>query len=91
MIQGTPFADNISGYAGNDTITGGLGSDLIDGGTGIDTVKFSGQFGSASLAHYSIQKMIDSSWSVSYIGPITAIFPPSPTDGIDTLTNVERL
>jgi Ca2+-binding RTX toxin-like protein/methionine-rich copper-binding protein CopC len=91
VIQGTPFADNISGYAGNDTITGGLGSDLIDGGTGIDTVKFSGQFGSASLAHYSIQKMIDSSWSVSYIGPITAIFPPSPTDGIDTLTNVERL
>ncbi len=91
MLQGTPFADNISGYAGNDTITGGLGSDLIDGGTGIDTVKFSGQFGSASLANYSIQKMIDSSWSVSYIGPITAMFPPSPTDGNDTLINVERL
>ena len=91
LIQGTPFADNISGYAGNDTISGGLGNDVIDGGTGIDTVKFSGQFGSGSLANYSIQKVIDGSWSVSYIGPILAIFPPSPTDGSDTLTYVERI
>ena len=91
LIQGTSFADNISAYAGNDTISGGLGNDVIDGGTGIDTVKFSGQFGSESLANYSIQKVIDGSWSVSYIGPITAIFPSSPTDGNDTLTYVERL
>jgi hypothetical protein len=91
LIQGTSFADNISAYDGNDTISGGLGSDLIDGGAGIDTVKFSGQFGSGSLANYSIQKLIDGSWSVSFIGPIIAIFPLPPTDGIDTLTSVERL
>ena len=91
LIQGTSFADNISGYAGNDTITGGFGSDLIDGGTGVDTVKFSGQFGSGSLANYSIQKLNNDSWSVSYIGPIIAIYPPPPTDGSDTITYVERI
>ena len=91
LIQGTPFADNISGYAGNDTITGGFGSDLIDGGTGVDTVKFSGQFGSGSLANYSIQKLNNDSWSVSFIGPIIAIYPSPPTDGSDTLTYVERI
>jgi Ca2+-binding RTX toxin-like protein len=91
ILNGTASEDNILGYAGNDTITGGFGSDVIDGGTGIDTVKFSGQFGSGSLANYSIQKLINGSWTVSYIGPIIAIFPPPPTDGIDTLTFVERI
>ena len=91
ILNGTAFEDNILGYGGNDTITGGLGSDLIDGGTGIDTVKFSGQFGNGNLANYSIQKLINGAWTVSYIGPIIAIFPPPPTDGSDTLTYVERI
>ena len=91
ILNGTASEDNILGYGGNDTITGGLGSDVIDGGTGIDTVKFSGPFGSGSLANYSIQKLIDGSWSVSFIGPIIAIFPPPPTDGSDSLTYVERI
>ena len=91
LILGTAYADNISSNAGHDTIAGGLGSDVIDGGAGIDTVKFSGQFGSSGLANYSIQKMNNGSWTVSYIGPIIAIFPPPSTDGVDSLTNVERL
>ena len=91
LIIGTAYADNISAYAGNDTIAGGLGSDAIDGGSGIDTVKFSGQLGSSSLANYSIQKMNNGSWLVSYIGPTTAIFPPPSTDGMDSLVNIERL
>jgi serralysin len=91
LILGTAHADNISSNAGHDTIAGGLGSDVIDGGAGIDTVKFSGQFGSSGLANYSIQKMNNGSWTVSYIGPIIAIFPPPSTDGVDSLTNVERL
>ena len=91
ILNGTASEDNILGYAGNDTITGGFGSDVIDGGTGIDTVKFSGPFGSGSLANYSIQKLIDGSWSVSFTGPIIAIFPPPPTDGSDSLTYVERI
>jgi len=91
ILNGTASEDNILGYAGNDTITGGFGSDVIDGGTGIDTVKFSGPFGSGSLANYSIQKLIDGSLSVSFIGPIIAIFPPPPTDGSDSLTYVERI
>ena len=91
LIQGTAFADNISTFAGNDTIAGGLGSDVIDGGSGIDTVKFAGQFGSESLANYSIQKLSNGSWSVSYIGPMIAIYPPPATDGSDLLTYVERI
>jgi Ca2+-binding RTX toxin-like protein len=91
ILNGTASEDNILGYAGNDTITGGLGSDVIDGGTGIDTVKFSGLFGSGNLENYSIQKLMNGSWTVSYIGPIIARFPPPPTDGIDTLSFVERL
>ena len=91
LIMGTAYADNISAYAGNDTIAGGLGSDAIDGGSGIDTVKFSGQLGSSSLANYSIQKMNNGSWLVSFIGPTIAIFPPPSTDGMDSLVNIERL
>jgi hypothetical protein len=91
LIQGTAYEDNISANAGHDTIVGGLGSDAIDGGAGIDTVKFSGQFGSSGLANYSIQKLNNGSWTVSYIGPVIAIFPPPSTDGVDNLTNVERL
>ena len=91
ILNGTASEDNILGYGGNDTITGGLGSDFIDGGTGIDTVIFSGPFGNGNLANYSIQKLINGSWTVSYIGPIIAIFPPPPTDGSDTLSYVERI
>ncbi len=91
ILNGTTFEDNILGYGGNDTITGGLGSDLIDGGAGIDTVKFSGAFGGSSLANYSIKKLMNGDWSVSFIGPVIAIYPPPATDGIDTLVNVERL
>jgi Ca2+-binding RTX toxin-like protein len=91
LVQGTAYADNISANAGHDTIVGGLGSDAIDGGAGLDTVKFSGQFGSSGLANYSIQKLNNGSWTVSYIGPVIAIFPPPSTDGVDSLTNVERL
>jgi Ca2+-binding RTX toxin-like protein len=91
LVLGTAYADNISAYAGNDTITGGLGNDVIDGGVGLDTVKFSGQFGSSSLANYAIQKLNNGSWTVSYIGPVIAVFPPPSTDGVDTLANVERL
>jgi hypothetical protein len=35
--------------------------------------------------------MNNGSWAVSYIGPVIAIFPPPSTDGVDSLTNVERL
>ena len=33
----SPFADRMSGFAGNDIITGGLGSDWLEGGLGNDT------------------------------------------------------
>ena len=44
-----------------------------------------------SNSNYSLQKLNDSAWSVSYKGPVIAIFPPPITDGTDQLTNIERL
>jgi hypothetical protein len=37
LITLSPFADRVSGFAGNDTITGGLGRDWLEGGLGNDT------------------------------------------------------
>ena len=84
-VIGSPEADIIIGYtaletldggAGNDQITGGGGNDDINGGTGIDTAIFT----SASKSY----KFSVGSNSVLITGDPT-------TDGIDTLTNVERL
>ena len=91
ILYGTAYEDNMLGHGGNDTLIGGLGSDLIDGGDGLDTLKFTGAFGDSSFSNYSIKKLSNGNWAVSYSGPVIAIYPPPATDGIDTLVNVERL
>jgi Ca2+-binding RTX toxin-like protein len=90
-LDGGAGNDLINGGGGNDQITGGGGNDTIDGGVGIDIAKFSGPLGTVSSSNYSIQKNNDTAWSVSYKGPVIAIFPPPITDGADQLTNIERL
>jgi len=99
-VIGSPEADIIIGYtasetllggAGNDQITGGGGNDMIDGGIGIDIAEFSGSLGNNSNKNYSIQKINESTWTVSYTGPVIANYPPPITEGIDQITNVERL
>lgn len=91
FISGNELDNNLYGLAGNDTLVGGKGNDFIDGGTGIDVVKVENAFVNSEFKNYSITKSDQNSWKVSYIGPITTIYPPSSTDGIDTLINVERL
>ena len=58
---------------------------------GIDIAKFSAPLGSISSSNYSIEKLNDTAWSVSYKGPVITIFPPPITEGTDQLTNIERL
>ena len=91
MLVGTEYEDKIDALGGNDTIQGGLRNDIIDGGSGLDVVKYSGQYGLSNQHNYDIQKLASGAWTVSYNGPVIAIYPPPSTEGIDTLTNVERL
>lgn len=90
-LVGTDYQDKIEALSGNDTIFGGLRNDTIDGGVGLDVVKYSGQYGSYLMNNYSLQKLANGSWTVSYSGPVIAIYPPPDTEGVDTLSNVERL
>jgi|GEM_PF-1828769 len=84
-VIGSPEADIIIGYkasetldggAGNDLITGGGGNDTINGGSGIDTAIFIG---------------ITKGYKISIGSSSVQITSDTTTDGIDTLTNIERL
>jgi Ca2+-binding RTX toxin-like protein len=90
-VTGTSASETLYGNYQANVITGSGGNDTIDGGVGIDIAKFSAPLGSISSANYSIQKLNDTAWLVSYKGPVIAIFPPPITDGTDQLTNIERL
>lgn len=89
-VIGNELDNSLFGLAGNDLLIGGLGNDIIDGGSGLDTVKVDDQYGSESR-NYSLEKLTDGSWNVSFIGPTIAIYPPPATNGSDKLINVERL
>ena len=91
ILIGYTAPETIIGGAGNDQITGGGGNDNIDGGLGLDIAKFSGSLGNNFNKNYSIQKINESTWTVSYTGPVIAIYPPPITEGIDQITSVERL
>ncbi len=65
----------IVGGAGQDVLTGFGGNDLLNGNEAIDTAQYQG-----NLADYQIEKRIDDTWLVAH-----------QTDGMDTLTHIERL
>ncbi|MGE3420367.1 MAG: hypothetical protein AB7I42_30315 [Bradyrhizobium sp.] len=74
VLTGDGTANDLRGGEGNDVLDGGLGNDVLDGGGGLDTALFSGvrsasQFGRATD------------------GTITVVGP----DGTDMLVDVERL
>jgi len=84
-VIGSPEADIIIGYkasetldggAGNDLISGGGGNDTINGGSGIDTAIFTG---------------ITKGYKISIGSLSVQITADTTTDGIDTLSNIERL
>ena len=86
LIQGTDGADHLIGTAKDERLTGGNGNDLIDGGAGIDTAVFA-----MSSENYGLSRSNASGWTVTYKGPVAAISPPPPTEGVDTLVAIERL
>jgi hypothetical protein len=90
-VTGTSASETLYGNYQANVITGSGGNDTIDGGVGIDIAKFSAPLGSISSSNYSIEKLNDTAWSVSYKGPVITIFPPPITEGTDQLTNIERL
>jgi Ca2+-binding RTX toxin-like protein len=70
--------DLLNGGLGNDRLTGGDGNDVIDGGDGIaDTAVFSG-----SLDRYDVA--LDASGRIVVTDTVG-------TDGVDTVSNVERM
>ena len=76
----TGFNDYIYSYSGNDYIFGGVGDDFIDGGLGKDTAIYIGK-----SSNYTIRRNDDGSYTVSdNLGGY-------PSDGIDTLFNIESL
>lgn len=85
-IQGTDAADHLVGTAINERLVGGLGNDLIDGGAGADSAVYS-----MAAENYGLSWSKASGWKVSFTGPVIAIYPPPPTEGVDTLLNIERL
>ena len=75
-IESAGGDDLIFGNGGNDSVKGGAGNDYIDGGTGINTTLYQ-----SSINNYILTKITNGFTVTDLIG----------VDGIDTLTNIERL
>jgi hypothetical protein len=73
----TQGSDTINGSTKNDVIKSGLGNDSINGGVGVDSVIFSG-----ALANYTLNRGASS---------LTITDKVANRNGVDTLTNIERL
>lgn len=74
-ITGDDSNNQLDGYTGDDTIVGGLGDDIIDGGRGFDEVRFSGIQKDYSIATTDDGYLVSNKYA---------------TDGVKTLTNVEK-
>lgn len=75
-ISGTALADNLTGTAGNDVIWGKGGNDIINGAGGTDTAYYTGNRNEYNLAQW---------------GSVITVTDRLGLDGIDALSNVERV
>jgi len=82
-LNGDAGEDRLEGGSGADTLNGGADDDLLIGGGGDDTINGGG--GSLDVAVFSGDR---AAYSVVVSGGVTTVSGP---DGIDSLTNVERL
>lgn len=69
-------ADTLIGNDLNNTLTGNAGNDWLDGGAGLDTANYAG---------------LRSAYQISNLGSQFSVNDKSGHDGVDRLTNVERL
>jgi len=75
-LTGAGGGDSIRGAAGNDTLMGAGGNDSLDGADGTDTARYAGASTGFRVAH------VGANWQVTdTVG----------TEGLDTLTGIERL
>jgi uncharacterized delta-60 repeat protein len=77
-LDGQNGSDYLNGLGGNDTLSGGAGDDALDGGDGNDIAVYQGV-----KSDYIMNKNSDGSWTVT-----DSVLN---RDGVDTLTNVEKL
>jgi Ca2+-binding RTX toxin-like protein len=82
LILGLGGDDILNGGAGADGIDGGLGNDILIGGAGNDFLD--GGDGSDTAVFSGVR----SAYSIAHVGNSLQVSGP---DGLDTLTNVERL
>jgi Ca2+-binding RTX toxin-like protein len=84
-ITGDGGANRIDGGAGNDSIVGGEGDDTLSGGAGNDTID--GGEGNDTVVYHSAR----SQYSVGATAGSHTVTHISGSDGLDTLTGVERV
>lgn len=81
VIAGGGGNDSIGGGSGDDILEGGEGDDVINGGAGRDTVTYAGK-----MAQYSIILNANGTTIVTDLDS-----DEDGDDGIDTLSNIERI
>jgi VCBS repeat-containing protein len=98
-VQGSNFADIITGGTGNDTLFGGGGNDTLNGGLGSDTI--TGGAGSDTIdggagTDMAVFTGVKSNYTISFDTPAAGQIQVlnignANSDGTDVLTNVEML
>lgn len=76
VLTGNEGNNSLNGEAGNDSLAGGAGDDSLDGGVGIDRATYTGNRAGFTVAPSGINFMVTD---------LTG------AQGVDTVTNVERL
>ncbi len=84
-LQGLGDIDTLSGGLGNDSLDGGTGDDLIEGGGGNDTIEGGAGIDTAMFA------LAMANYTVTRVGGGYTVTANVGTEGVDTLTNVEKL
>ncbi len=79
VIVGNEVANRLEGLGGDDTLAGRGGNDRLDGGAGTDTAAYGG-----ASKDYDWWRNADGTWTVDDARA-------SPTDGTDTLVDIEKL
>ncbi len=77
-LNGSDGIDTLQGGIGNDVIQGNGGNDTIDGGSDYDIAKYSGNFSDYTFVIFN---------KIVSVSDVRA----SSKDGIDTLSNIEKL
>ena len=86
LLVGTEWVDRLIGGSGDDRLRGGLRDDLLEGGGGRDTALFG-----SNAEDYEVSFLGGGVWTVQFSGPVIAVAPPPPTEGTDTLKEMEVL